>query len=218
VQSPASNVHLPFPPPPSTAGFLASPQPGNVANSYFEPSSYGSLSLVDVGAFQCESSEWGNELLKPTSNVRPFPTGNDLNGPNGAISNYSALEYNTSDLSYVRQPPSTVSNQHSAPYPAYESDELGPLIPTSDRSTPSFPLQTLDSQLSREPRGRKRKQGDLTDVSGGARSPQPKRKRGPFATVEQKRQTAVTREVGACIRCSRQRIRVSIIPHAKHSL
>lgn len=184
---------------------------------------------MGVNGLHFEPMEWNNEQPIPFSDIRSniYLAGNGLNGPSemtSVVSDFRASEQSLLDIDVALEARSTVLDQRSKSYPAAEPSEIGPLFATLEGRSFSFPkatkaLHSQGTEYFRTSQSRKRKRNEVTDANDIASQPRRRRQRGPFATAKEKEQTAETREIGACIRCSRQHVRVYIhFVLAKHVL
>jgi hypothetical protein len=94
---------------------------------------------------------------------------------------------------------------------SYQSKASG-LQPPSMQDTVSYQSNASGLQPpSMQNTVRRRPKERMTTIKGSAKSSTKRKHRGHFLDSEQKKETGLTRRLGACIRCRMQRIRVSYV-------
>jgi hypothetical protein len=207
------NFHTPAPSS-STIGILPSPGIGGPAHFYLESLPYGPQSSTE---FRESQSKYADEAASFNSRLplTYHSFRDDLPAPGEATygGDFSTLNDIVPELRYMSQPHSTYPNQHSVTYLNYELNEIEPLSSAPEEGTlPSLVYHSLQNPLPsstfRASKGSERKREEITEITDVVGPSPPRKKRKSFANMDQKEETALVREVGACLRCAIQRNKV----------
>jgi hypothetical protein len=188
----------------STIQHLSVVEDGDGANSTVTP--------CVSGLTNYKEQEFWNNLL-PTGTYEKDSTAYTNNIGTGIEQDdcflFSPFPREAPDCLHVEQPDlsdTPLANPPVLPLPWFESRHPNPDSPiTVSYQSKASGLQTPSMQDTVRRRAKER----MITIKESAKSST--KRRGPFLDSEQKEETGLTRKLGACIRCSMQRIRVNCV-------